>query len=514
MLNRDLKRVIAGVTMATLIVIAIFVMLALVLTTRYDIVTQPAYARGDATPTPFYSANPLPSPRVIKHNGVVKSGTVYVEYVTTYTTWGQYGFTLEKGADTDTPYSWNSISQAFTAGTPTADNEWNNSGAFSPTAPPSNPASVNLTASWTDGNNNPNPGTQSGWGGSSDDGTLEPTTGTVTVVLYRTTLKSLEFTSDHQAMYNNNSDWSSYGSPMPEPEWNTDPTTNVSISQTKNTPLTVKVTVKVEPSGIPFVLFGTCSENCMNFTSTGQTSTGSNQDITISSNTSLPNHVCTLNDKSISWKIKFTVPDPDLDVKSGDSGPHKIYVTYGTPTNSSVTEKRVAWVCQYADGATTQGACADKLHDAVASQTTFSASGTTTGWALLGGGTGDCDNQALCMFYAVYMLGAGGASHPNVHASSDAGVGNCLSLEGRPENSPTEYLILDYNTGAGNNWNAHEGCCACADRFFAITPKKSADNDYEMLMAISCQQFWVRTNKLPGLEGWYVEQIFEEVGKP
>jgi hypothetical protein len=212
----------------------------------------------------------------------------------------------------------------------------------------------------------------------------------------------------------------------------------------------------------------------------------------------------------IDWTVNVTAPDPDLEFDLGSSGSHKMYVTWAAP-GYAPTLKRVDFVCDEADGSGSQGAVADALWAAVAASTQF-GSGNTDGWALLDGGTGDCDNQAYCMALCVEMTGID-ASVVCVYASLDAGEGNCVELE--PPRDTDEYLILDFDTGTGFAWKAYEGCCVTAGSFYAITPYLKRGNDYLMLLAIPCDQWWVVTNGYaPGEPGWGVYYPVEEEPKP
>jgi hypothetical protein len=195
------------------------------------------------------------------------------------------------------------------------------------------------------------------------------------------------------------------------------------------------------------------------------------------------------------------------------SSSNKLYVTYGSPVGA-LTQKRIEWCTTKANNLSTPGGIADAIWGAVATGTTF-GNQNTDGWALLDGGSGDCDNQARLMSYVVKLLGISPANVRLVYASTNAGAGNCLSLESRVVGSQTHYLIMDFDTGSGYGWNAYEGSCETAGAYYAITPKKKADNDYEMLKSINCQQYWVRTNVPPGsASGWTVLEVFEEVPKP
>ena len=84
---------------------------------------------------------------------------------------------------------------------------------------------------------------------------------------------------------------------------------------------------------------------------------------------------------------------------------------------------------------------------------------------------GECDEQAALMELGVELLGVG-AYTDKVYASSNSGAGNCLDLEDKVEGGIKKWLILDFNTGAGYNWNAFEGCCVTAGSWYAVWPKR------------------------------------------
>ncbi|GEM_PF-6275938 len=162
-------------------------------------------------------------------------------------------------------------------------------------------------------------------------------------------LKSIEFISDHEdvngdnILNDNNTDWKDVGgSAYSEPEWENGGNNNP-ISHTKNTKLKVKVKIRVEPAGISFDLNGDGLNGYADFNKTGIISTGTDQEITITADAKLPDQIDILNE-SIDWSI-------DIDgneFNAAASGEHKIYVTYGVPSGSVVTEKRLAWSCSAA----------------------------------------------------------------------------------------------------------------------------------------------------------------------
>ena len=119
----------------------------------------------------------------------------------------------------------------------------------------------------------------------------------------------------------NNSGWSDSGTAYSEPEWVKDTSTNNPITHTKNTKITANVVVKVSPSGLNFDLTGSGS-NYVTFENIGNTSSGSDQAISITANGNLPDNIAVLSE-SITWKIKITGVSPVFEQDIGSSGPHK-----------------------------------------------------------------------------------------------------------------------------------------------------------------------------------------------
>lgn len=157
MLDRDLKRVIAGVSVATLMIIIVFVALAVLLTTHYDVGVRRAYAEGTnptqsptqtptPTPTPYWTYMPQRSGAAIKLNGTTVTTTVNVAFDSGNPSWLYYGFTATAAEDKDTLYNWNGSQMSPSV---YVDNYWPVDGVFQ-TALPTAPTSVTLTAIWED----------------------------------------------------------------------------------------------------------------------------------------------------------------------------------------------------------------------------------------------------------------------------------------------------------------------------------------------------------------------------
>jgi len=260
------------------------------------------------------------------------------------------------------------------------------------------------------------------------------------ITVYEVELKSVDFTSDHDLLLHNDANWSDTGTDYNEPEWKVSPSTNDPITHTMNTSLTVNVTVKVSPSGLSFDLIGDSPNNYVDFTKTGNTSTGADQTIPITANAALPYYIDTL-EKSIDWTIKLVDPSPDIEESVGSSGPHKIYLTYGTPDTTSasankLTDMRIIWSCDAANGAFTRKGIADSIYTVLSSsdpplepgESLADPNQTTYEWKLLYEDPnnvynspyyGECDEQAELMRKALDLLGVTGSDWKNILASDD-----------------------------------------------------------------------------------------------
>ena len=342
-------------------------------------------------------------------------------------------------------------------------------------------------------------------------------TKTADVAVLKPEIESITFKSDHHVLVKNNSDWSDSGVPYAEPECRingqtTQAVTCDPISQTKSSMLSVEVKLKGLVKDLKVDLAGNGPRNSLRFEVADYALKQRDDTIVMTAKGALPDNISE-EVGVVGWSIRLLDPKSPIG-KSLASTEHKVYVTYGDPTGSSVsTEKRMGWCTLNAVGAKTSEDISDAIHNAVAKQTTFGGAGTE-GWALLGGGSGDCDNQARLMCWGVELLGIAPASVHYVTASTNDG--NCVDdLETRKVDGKTHYLLLYFFDAAPDyRWNAYEGVCVTAGSYYAVTPKRKESHDCDMLKAIKCQQYWVRTNVKPGDAGWGVMEIFEEVPKP
>jgi hypothetical protein len=119
------------------------------------------------------------------------------------------------------------------------------------------------------------------------------------------------------------------------------------------------------------------------------------------------------------------------------------------------------------------------------------------------------------------LLGVGGAEIDYVHASADAGVGHCTTLDSRWDGDEHQWLIMDFAIGSGRSPNAWEGVAVVLDEvtedhWYAVWPRYKATDDYDMLKKLPCEQWWVKTERdgTPGVGEWRVEHWREQIPKP
>ncbi len=207
----------------------------------------------------------------------------------------------------------------------------------------------------------------------------------------------------------------------------------------------------------------------------------------------------------IQWECK--VPSGTNDWYPISQTTHKVYITYGTPLpgGQETTEKRIDAVCGWGGGRSGEYSVTLGIHPNMGGA--CGANGSDD-WDLMWTATGDCDDSARFMRRCVNMVGIPDGIVQLVRATTDAGAGNCLDLEWQDTGLIRWWLILDFDTGSGYDWNAWEGCLEVAGAYWAVCPRLIATDDYDMLKnKLPCQQYWVETenNQEPG-EGdeWYV----------
>lgn len=289
-------------------------------------------------------------------------------------------------------------------------------------------------------------------------------------------IKSLQFTSDHGVMTTNNSDWTDCSATFQKPEWVADAShPSFPISQTKNTTVTVNLTFNIQPAGVPFNLTGSSGSSFLNF-GRSDTSSGSDQSEPLTGG-SLPNQIGSPSD-NISWSIDAF--NGVFNCTSASSGPHKIYVTYDTPTGSATTEHRISKVCTIASGKTTINDIENAIGTEDMGLTWWNADLSLQGsanynnaWEIMGfnnlvdtiGISGahytvgqwitgaDCISCAKLMVFKLGMLGIAGATTVGVcpcHNNWDA------LISGYSEIDSTYGRLIYYDNSKPN---VFEGCC-------------------------------------------------------
>jgi hypothetical protein len=151
-------------------------------------------------------------------------------------------------------------------------------------------------------------------------------------------LKSLEFTSDH-AKICDGGDVKTAGSRFPKPEWDTKGT-NAPITHTagEDKKVSLKLTLTVDaavPDNTPYTLTGTSAEDGLTFTADGKLSSGTVV-IPVTATKALGKRV-----RKIEQKITWSITLNGNTIPLGDTGPHKIYTTVGTPDDSGPDQSTV-----------------------------------------------------------------------------------------------------------------------------------------------------------------------------
>lgn len=306
-----------------------------------------------------------------------------------------------------------------------------------------------------------------------------------------TGLKSIRFSSDHDGLKKNptsGSVWDDSSDPFEEPEWVAGIRNNP-IVHTKNRKITATVAVKVEPAGVNFDLIGDGPDDYVDFEATGVTSTGGEQDVTVTAKADLPDKVCILN-KGINWRVKVGPLD-----RATMSMTQKIYLTYGSPGESDPTDQRISWSCERCADLTTPSLdnivlaahgyinTHDPPHFYVA--TDEWPSGTPPIWMLLdpSHSGGSCIAHSNLLKHIVNILGIQGGSLVRVYSSSDS---NFDSIETHSIGGRTcTVVVVVGGDGGAYAWNLYEGCLEINNRYYpgafgtsSFASKQAVHTDY------------------------------------
>ncbi len=251
--------------------------------------------------------------------------------------------------------------------------------------------------------------------------------------------------------------------------------------------------------------------------------------------TALPNVVKAYTPAGLTWSVKCP---GDSTFRPIGSTSHRIYVTYGTPSGSSPTNRRMNFVCNAAAQAGTvlevidgvdpggfgihenlnadppQDSCPQGNKDCV------------DNWRLMSSWPyrGECDEQARFMNLVIQIIGAGNGSVYETYASTDSQVtsietttalalGITVDLDGdgiAGEANEILELIFDFDPDPTRprNWNLFEGSISAAGRFYAVWPSFSADSQVELLCTVisglGAKQRWVYRIVDPVTGAWDV----------
>lgn len=160
-----------------------------------------------------------------------------------------------------------------------------------------------------------------------------------------TALRSLDFTTDHPPMIDNDKDWSAAGKPFPRPLWAMDEKGKArsgAISHTMDRQIGVELGLDVVPERAPAAavkLSGKGTSSFLNFDFSGTLQGGKGQRHRILAQDKLPAEVAAHRAQSILWAIDWGGWKHEI----GTTGPFDIYTTVNTPKRpDQVTTKRMA----------------------------------------------------------------------------------------------------------------------------------------------------------------------------
>jgi hypothetical protein len=224
------------------------------------------------------------------------------------------------------------------------------------------------------------------------------------IVVVKTEVKAVTFTSDHGVLTDYNTDFAGGGGTVYTPRgWQKNLAQNNPITHTQGVKVSANVTIKVEPTGVTFNLAG--SGTALNFSTNGVVSTGADQILPVTSTAALAAQVDIINE-SVNWTATFGGAG-GLSCGAGASGSHKIYVLWGSP-GAGPTLKRIDWACTEAQGAVSITAAAVKFRDGIASSPGYSVPRVWNldSWQFLDSGDhGDCITLAKLAREGLVMIG-------------------------------------------------------------------------------------------------------------
>ena len=239
---------------------------------------------------------------------------------------------------------------------------------------------------------------------------------------------------------------------------------------------------------------------------------------TIDSSDSLVNQVKRYDGNfNMNWRFKVQKEGCSwVDMKNSTTS-HTLYQVFDLPQcpDKDFTKSHIDFSCLNADGADSEVAVADAIHEAIGNPVDPPhepndlphTTEAETGWELIDSPNtyhGECDEQAMLMRDIVNLLGLE-AEVKLVRASTDAGAGNCLHIETMTLNGKEHWLIMDFPLPEREHfWNLFEACCVTANFYYAVWPKLKGTDDYDILQQLGCQQYWVNIVYDPEADRIYI----------
>jgi len=164
-------------------------------------------------------------------------------------------------------------------------------------------------------------------------------------------VNSVEFLSDHKALHKNSKDLRNGGERYPDVVWTRDPRVNHPITHTggEHTRVRINLTIVGVDADTPYFLQGISDEPGLCFRAEGRLSPADDLAIDVQSTRPLTREVRKLRAR-ILWLLTIRPGTEESDTALlGSTGPHPIFVTYGTPRHTDeargvVTDARMEYV--------------------------------------------------------------------------------------------------------------------------------------------------------------------------
>jgi hypothetical protein len=151
-------------------------------------------------------------------------------------------------------------------------------------------------------------------------------------------VESLEFTSDHNLIRRNTSDVLGGGKRYPDVEWTNAPRTNAPITHTGGDDSRIRARITLSLEGVatdtPYRLEGHSAEPALCFRGEGRLAGGDARPLEVEATTPLGPAVRKVR-AGVSWSLTLDPGTPaERTLDLGETGPHVVYVTLGTPRDT------------------------------------------------------------------------------------------------------------------------------------------------------------------------------------